>query len=171
MEILWSPWRSEYIGTFKDDSAITNGCFFCNAIDKIDDDKNLLVVARFEYVIAMLNKFPYNNGHTLIAPKRHIGTLVDLDEREMLDIMNGIKLVTKALDIIYHPHGYNIGANLGRAAGAGVPEHLHFHVIPRWNGDTSFTATISDTKVVSVSLVDTQRELSNTLKQLREISI
>ncbi len=168
MEILWSPWRSKYIGSFKDESFGHNGCFFCNAIEKKDDDKNLLVVARFDFVIAMLNKFPYNNGHTLIAPKRHIGTMEELNENEMFDIMNGIKLVTKALDIIYKPHGFNVGANLGRAAGAGVPEHLHFHVIPRWNGDTSFTSTISDTKVVSVSLEDTQRELCATLKEIRK---
>ena len=166
MEILWSPWRSQYIGSFKDDSINDEGCFFCNAIKNPEKDIDLLVVARFEHCFAILNKFPYNNGHTLIAPLRHIGDLQDLSEIEMIDIMKAIKIVSAGLDAIYKPHGFNIGANLGRAAGAGVPDHLHFHVIPRWNGDTSFTATISDTKVVSVSLVDTQRELSNVIRNM-----
>lgn len=161
MEILWSPWRSKYIGTFKDEASKTkDDCFFCEAIGNPSEDAERLVIWRYDNCIVLLNKFPYNNGHVLIAPIRHVGEITELEDFELHEMMIAIKTTVKALDKLYQPHGYNVGANLGRAAGAGVPSHIHWHVIPRWNGDTSFTSTISDVKVVSISIEDTQEKLS-----------
>lgn len=166
MEVLWSPWRSKYIERFKDeDKHKDEVCFFCEAAESPDRDKELLVVARRDKCFAMLNKFPYNNGHALIAPYEHIGELKDIDAEVMLDMMNLVKETNEALEKMYSPHGFNVGINLGRAAGAGVPGHMHIHIVPRWNGDTSFTAVLSDIKVVSQSLEDTQELLTKYLKK------
>lgn len=170
MEILWSPWRSKYIETFKDEEKKCNEeCFLCLAANSPDRDKELLVAARFEKCFAILNKFPYNNGHTLIAPYRHIGDLEELDDEELIGIMKAVRQTIKALTISCGPHAYNIGANLGRTAGAGLPGHLHFHVIPRWDGDTSFLTIVSDTKVVSISLEDSLEQISKAFRQLETI--
>lgn len=167
MEILWSPWRSKYIETFKDeDKKKSDYCFLCEAANAEGRDKELLVVHRNKLCFVILNKYPYNNGHSLIAPFRHVATLNDLTEEELYELFNTTRKTVNALQEIYNPHGYNIGINIGRVAGAGVPGHIHIHVVPRWNGDTSFTAVISDVKVVSQSLEDTQAILSKTfLKQ------
>ena len=153
MEILWSPWRSKYIEAFKDEDKNKPECIFCEA-KKSDDAAEKLVVIRRDLCFAMLNKFPYNNGHFLIAPYRHIGDFNSLTIDEMTAIMQLINDTIKVLDYSIKPHGYNIGANIGREAGAGVPGHLHFHIVPRWNGDTSFMPLISETKVVSQALED-----------------
>lgn len=160
MEVLWSPWRSKYIETFKDESK-TEECFLCNAANSPEKDKELLVVARAENCFAILNRYPYNNGHVLIAPYRHVGEIELLSDEELFDMMKFVKRGVKALQEEFNPHGYNIGINLGRVAGAGLPGHIHIHIVPRWNGDTSFTAVLSDIKVVSQSLEDTQEILSN----------
>ena len=167
MNTLWSPWRSKYIDTFKDeDEKKKDLCFFCEAINAPERDEELLVIARRELCFAMLNRFPYNNGHFLIAPLRHIGEFDELTQEEMLAIMLLIKDSIKVLNHCVKPHGFNIGANLGREAGAGVPGHLHFHIVPRWNGDTSFMPLISETKVVSQALEDNQKTFSNAFKEL-----
>lgn len=156
-----SPWRMEYIDTFKnEDNKPKKVCFFCEALESVGHEKELLVITRREHCFVMLNKFPYNNGHTLIAPNRHIGTLEELTDDEMTELTFLVRETQVALGKMYCPHGYNIGINLGRAAGAGVPGHLHYHIVPRWNGDTSFTAVFADTKIVSQSLQETQRQLS-----------
>ncbi|MFP4528897.1 MAG: HIT family protein [Candidatus Kapaibacterium sp.] len=161
MDILWSPWRSKYIDTFKDEEKKRKeSCFLCEAANNPDRDAELLVVARCEKVFAMLNKFPYNNGHMLISPYRHIGELDGLTEQEMAAMMMLIRESCAALKEAYQPHGFNIGMNAGRNAGAGVPEHIHMHIVPRWDGDTNFMAVFADVKVVSQSLEDTQRILS-----------
>ncbi len=167
MDILWSPWRSKYIDTFKDeDKEKKDICFFCEAINAPERDEELLVVTRRKLCFAMLNRFPYNNGHILIAPYRHIGEFDKLTREEMTAIMELINDTIKMLDSCVKPHGYNIGANLGREAGAGVPGHLHFHIVPRWNGDTSFMPLISETKIVSQALEDNQKEFSVAFKEL-----
>ncbi len=160
MDVLWSPWRSKYIGTFKESaSKQAEECFFCAAVQDDKNDKERLVVHRGKNTIALLNKYPYNNGHVLIAPKRHIGDICLLTDAELIEIQMTVKNTVSLLDVLYAPHGFNVGVNIGRAAGAGVPGHIHWHVIPRWNGDTSFMATALDTNVVSVALDDTWREL------------
>ncbi len=166
MEILWSPWRSKYIESFKDEDKKKPACFFCEAIESPDRDAELLVVTRRDLCFVMLNRFPYNNGHFLIAPYRHIGSFDELTKEEMTAIMELINDSIKVLDHCVAPHGYNIGANLGREAGAGVPGHLHFHIVPRWNGDTSFMPLISETKVVSQALEDNQKTFSAAFQEL-----
>jgi ATP adenylyltransferase len=169
MEILWSPWRSKYIETFKDeDKNKSNSCFLCDAALTKGKDKELLVVHRNKLCFVILNKYPYNNGHSLIAPYRHVATLNELTDDELFELFNTTRITVTALQEIYNPNGYNIGINIGRVAGAGLPGHIHVHVVPRWNGDTSFTAVISDVKVVSQSLEDTQKILSKTFLKIIE---
>lgn len=172
MEILWSPWRSKYIQTFKDEdkNQEQKNCFLCEAGNNTDKekDKELLVVHRRKLSFIMLNKFPYNNGHILIAPYRHIGTLDLLTDEEIFDMMKAVQDSLKVIDEVMKPHGYNIGINIGRVAGAGLPDHIHFHIVPRWNGDTSFMAVLSDVKVVSQSLEETQENFEKVFKKLSE---
>lgn len=166
MQTLWSPWRSKYIGTFKDSAAkCKEKCFLCAAAQAQKPDEQSYVVARREHCFAVLNLYPYNNGHVLVAPNRHIGDFTMLCGEELTDIMLLVQETVVALKEIYSPHGFNVGANLGEGSGAGVPEHIHFHIIPRWNGDTSFISTMGDTKVVSIAIEDTWRELTKLLKR------
>jgi len=118
-----------------------------------DDDKNL-VLWRTQKSIVILNRFPYNNGHLLIAPARHFSDLDQADEEELLDLLKLVRESQKALSLAIKPHGFNVGMNFGRCAGAGLPGHLHIHVVPRWNGDTNFINVCSDTDVISQSLTD-----------------
>ena len=118
-----------------------------------DDDKNL-VLWRTEKSIVILNRFPYNNGHLLIAPARHFSDLDQADEEELLDLLKLVRESQKALSLAIKPHGFNVGMNFGRCAGAGLPGHLHIHVVPRWDGDTNFINVCSDTDVISQSLTD-----------------
>ncbi len=166
METLWSPWRSKYIGTFKDPRAkAEEECFLCVAAEEKLPDSETYVVARREGCFAVLNLYPYNNGHILVAPNRHVGDLLQLTPAELTAIMALIQEVVFALKVVYKPHGFNIGANIGDSSGAGLPEHIHFHIVPRWNGDTSFISVLSDTKVVSIAIEDTWKELSNLLSK------
>lgn len=157
MENMWSPWRSEYIKGFKNKDKI-EGCFVCYAIEDNDDEENLLV-ARFSNSIVLMNRYPYNNGHLLICPNSHNSDLNDVGESERTELMQVINISTSVIKKVYKPHGYNIGLNAGSAAGAGLPGHLHFHILPRWNGDTNFTATIADIKVVNESMRESYQSL------------
>lgn len=159
MEQLWSPWRSKYIGAFKNNEKL-EGCFVCSAISQLDNDKDNLVVARFDKVIVMMNKYPYNNGHLLITPKEHKPKLDDLSKDTRSEIMEVTNICIKVIEEVFHPQGYNIGLNAGVAAGAGLPDHLHFHIVPRWNGDTNFTAVISDYKVINESIEESRDKLA-----------
>lgn len=161
MKQMWSPWRSQYINSFKDEknNKNENKCFFCEAITNTNNNKELLVVARRKHSIVMLNKFPYNSGHILIAPNRHIGEMEDFNDEEYREINDLVKQTVSILKQCYKPEGFNIGINLGRIAGAGVPGHLHYHVVPRWGGDSNFMPVIADIRVVSQSLEDAQQLL------------
>ncbi len=153
MEALWAPWRMSYIlGQAKPD-----GCIFCQACDGVGFDNLVLGVG--ETCLAMMNKYPYNNGHVLVAPKRHVPSLIDLDEREQADLMRNVRLATMALKEIMSPDGFNVGLNLGRAAGAGIEEHMHFHVVPRWNGDTNFMTVLGEVRSVPEHIEATYRKL------------
>ncbi|MCY2927707.1 MAG: HIT domain-containing protein, partial [Planctomycetota bacterium] len=130
---LWAPWRMEYIHSL---SGPEGECFLCRDRDnQADDDKNL-VLWRGPRCLAVLNRFPYTGGHALVAPNAHVADLGDLDTPTMTEIMEMVRDVQKVLQEVVHAHGFNIGINLGRCAGAGLPGHLHVHVVPRWNGDT-----------------------------------
>lgn len=150
MEHLWSPWRSKYIATFKtDEKDKDNSCFLCDAANCGEYNEENLVVFKNDLIVILLNRYPYNSGHLLLAPLSHIGDITKLSLEVMNEINIKIQTSIKILDKLYKPHGYNIGANLGRAAGAGVPDHIHYHIVPRWYGDTNFVTTVSDIKVIS----------------------
>jgi ATP adenylyltransferase len=160
MEQLWSPWRSKYIDKFKHNED-GEECFLCAAAKNFNNDLDSMIVFRKKHCFVIMNKFPYNNGHLLIAPNNHSGDFTSFDNEILEEMIITAKNSIEVLNEIYHPHGFNSGMNIGRSAGAGVPEHLHFHVIPRWNGDTSFTATISDIKIISYSLEESFLAIRN----------
>jgi ATP adenylyltransferase len=158
MKNLWSPWRSKYIESFKDEQS--NGkCIFCEAVEKDISDLNNLVVHKSIDTLVIMNLYPYNNGHLMIIPKRHLGSIEQLSVEESHELMDQIILAEKVLQKLYSPQGFNIGANLGRAGGAGIENHIHFHIVPRWNGDTNFMTAIGEVKVISQDLAETKKNL------------
>ena len=159
---LWAPWRIDYIVGEKED-----GCIFCNRLKQTDDRKNLILV-RGESSFIMMNRYPYNNGHLMVAPNRHEGDIVKVEEDEIREVFSLIQKSTRALSISMKPDGFNIGVNLGRVAGAGVEDHIHFHIVPRWNGDTNFMPVLGDVKVISEHLLSTYDKLKETFKALNE---
>jgi ATP adenylyltransferase len=150
MDQLWSPWRSNYITSADEQNA--EGCFLCRCADSNELSLENLVVARFEHVFVVMNRYPYNAGHLLIAPKEHTGELSTLSKEVAHQLMEITQLSLRVTESVMKPHGCNVGANLGRLAGAGVPDHLHIHTVPRWSGDTNFMPTIAETKMMSNSL-------------------
>ncbi len=158
MDYLWSPWRMEYIESAKDEAS-TDGCIFCDLPAAGDDEKSL-ILARSGLSFALLNRFPYNPGHVLIAPLRHIGDIASITDDEALDMHRLLQGARRALEEEMAPHGFNVGMNLGRTAGAGIPDHLHWHVVPRWNGDSNFMPVIGQTKVLPELLAETWTRLT-----------
>ncbi|HZU38811.1 MAG TPA: HIT domain-containing protein [Gemmataceae bacterium] len=150
MDILWAPWRLSYVTAAKK-PAEEDPCFICRALHEANDRANLIAL-RTPRSVVLLNRFPYNNGHLLVAPRAHKGSLEELDADELLETMETLRRMVAVLDHLIHPDGYNIGLNLGRVAGAGLPGHLHWHIVPRWNGDSNFMPVLSDTKVIVQSL-------------------
>jgi len=150
MEQLWAPWRLAYVAAAKAPAA-NDECFICQGLAEQDDRRNLIVF-RGSHSAVVLNRFPYNNGHLLVAPRLHKGRLEELNADELLQTMQTLTRMVQLLDGLLHPDGYNIGLNLGPAAGAGLPGHLHWHVVPRWNGDTNFMPILAGTKVIVQSL-------------------
>ncbi len=142
MENLWAPWRMTYIL----DEDKPGGCIFCLAADGKGADNLVLGVGRLTLV--MMNKYPYNNGHLLVAPRRHLPSLEELTSEELADLLASVRLSVKALKQVMNPEGFNVGLNLGRVAGAGIEEHLHFHVVPRWGGDTNFMTVLGEVRVI-----------------------
>jgi len=163
MDRLWAPWRMAYIDDIDDDGA-TGGCFLCAARDS-DDDRRSLVLMRRPPVFAVLNRFPYNNGHTLIVPEAHKAGLDELTDEEMLSLMALTRQVVGAFRRALRPDGFNVGLNLGRVAGAGLPGHIHLHIVPRWNGDTNFMPVLGETKVIPQSLEDSYDRLVEALRE------
>ncbi len=150
---LWAPWRLEYIKQ-ADEQA---GCVFCDAA--AGDDEERLVVQRGELAFVLLNKFPYSSGHLMVAPYRHVGELAGLTDEEALEVHRLAVQGVAALGEVYGPEGHNLGWNLGRVAGAGVVDHIHLHIVPRWAGDTNFMPVLADVKVLPEHLLETRRRL------------
>jgi ATP adenylyltransferase len=144
MDKLWAPWRVNYIR-----AKSQKKCIFCAAAK---DGKKSHVVFKTPYSLVMLNKFPYNNGHLMVAPKRHLRDIAQLKTEEVLDLFGAVNKAMQLLKKVLKPHGFNIGVNLSKTAGAGFAGHLHIHIVPRWQGDTNFMPTLSGTKVISESL-------------------
>jgi ATP adenylyltransferase len=154
MDRLFTPWRLAYV---TEAGRTEPGCIFCAALARIDDEP--LVVHRGRRTYVILNKYPYNNGHVMVVPHRHAGQLAALDAEELAEMMVQAQLVEKALTAIYRPHGFNLGLNLGKPAGAGVLDHLHLHIVPRWNGDTNFMTVFGETRVLPEELGATAERL------------
>ncbi len=150
MERLYSPWRSKYIESFKIHSEDNkeDACIFCAALTN-PNDKERLVVHRGKLAFVIMNLYPYNSGHMMIVPNRHTADFGSLTPDEHADCSRLLQAAQAALIDMSHPHGFNIGMNLGKAGGAGIEDHLHWHIVPRWNGDTNFMPTIADIKMVS----------------------
>jgi ATP adenylyltransferase len=153
-EILWAPWRIEYI----ESTDRPDGCIFCIKPAETDDRANL-IVHRGVRAFVILNRFPYNNGHLMVVPYRHTADLSALDPEERAELFDLLVASQRALVSGLRPHGFNIGMNLGRTGGAGIEDHLHFHIVPRWNGDTNFMPVLGHTKVVSEGLERTWEKL------------
>src|SRR5437762_7067003 len=150
MDQLWAPWRLSYVAAAKPPAG-GEPCFLCQGLAQ-DRDRENRIALRTPLSVVVLNRFPYNNGHLLVAPTAHKGGLDDLDAGELLETMETLRRMVRVLDGLFAPDGYNIGLNLGHAAGAGLPGHLHWHIVPRWHGDTNFMPVLADTKVISQSL-------------------
>jgi len=160
MDKLWAPWRVNYITSATEK---TKGCIFCQMLKKKDDHQHL-IFTRTEHCFAVLNLYPYNNGHALILPYRHVNDLSKLKPEELADFIVLLNSTKTLLDRTLSPQGYNIGMNIGKAAGAGVPGHIHIHIVPRWKGDVNFMPVTADTKVISQSL----RELFDLLVKAQQ---
>lgn len=154
MKVLWAPWRMEYISS--DDKE--GRCIFCPGHDR-NHDTERLILRIGKRSIVLMNRFPYSNGHLLIGPLRHIASLDALSSEETLEIMTMINKAVAALKAVMHPEGFNVGLNIGKAAGAGVEGHIHFHVVPRWNGDTNFITICGETRVIPEHIQTTYRKL------------
>lgn len=150
MDHLWAPWRLAYVAAAKAPTA-DDPCFLCRGLADTDDRANLIALRTSQSVV-VLNRFPYNNGHLLVAPRAHKGRLDELTSSELLEVMENLRKMVDVLDVLMRPDGYNVGLNLGYAAGAGLPGHLHWHVVPRWHGDTNFMPIVADVKVIVQSL-------------------
>ena len=155
MHRLWAPWRAKFVLGKKE-----KGCFICKGLREMKDGKNLILY-RGEKSFVMMNRFPYNTGHLIVCSNRHTGKLEDLTESQMVDLMKTTQLSINILKSTLKPEALNLGMNLGKISGAGVANHLHMHIVPRWSGDTNFMPILTDTKVVSISL----REIFKKLKK------
>jgi ATP adenylyltransferase len=167
MEKLWSPWRSKYIESFKSDEDKTK-CIFCQMLTLDPKENDNLLVDMGEYTFSVLNLYPYNNGHLMIVPKRHTNDFSGLTKEELTESFEKLQLAEKALRKVLNPHAFNIGTNIGRVAGAGIEDHIHFHIVPRWNGDSNFMPIIGDVKVISQDLAETKSKLLQAYSELKQ---
>ncbi|HIC96975.1 MAG TPA: HIT domain-containing protein [Aquificaceae bacterium] len=161
MRILWAPWRSDYVesvGKIED-------CFLCGAASQPENRwREFLVLYKSSESFIILNKYPYNSGHLMIVPLIHTSSYESLSDATVMDMHRLLKLSLRILGRVFNPHGFNIGYNLGRPAGAGLETHLHMHVVPRWNGDTNFMPVLAKTKVISQDLLTTYDRLKEALR-------
>jgi ATP adenylyltransferase len=163
LERLWAPWRMAYIGRAQEPAE----CLFCAvARARAGADRELLVLARRPHAFLMLNRYPYTGGHLMVAVSGHRARFARLTAEERTDLLELVGLAERALETEYHPHGMNFGVNAGRVAGAGFPGHLHMHVVPRWDGDTNFMATVGETRVLPESLARTWTRLRRAIRTL-----
>ena len=160
MDTLWTPWRYAYIKSGSDESESPTQCVFCSLQEDPREDKEKFVLHRAEFNFIVLNIYPYISGHLLIVPYLHVGDLDEIPKDVSDELMDLAKRSQSVLRETYHPHGFNLGINLGRAAGAGVAGHVHMHVMPRWIGDSNFMATVGETRVIPEDLAVTYEKLA-----------
>lgn len=147
MDRMFTPWRGEYVTDTGTDKLKGENCPFCLMVDAEPAKENMLIYAT-EYSMVVMNKFPYNNGHIMIIPKKHASSLLDLADKEYLDLMNLLKKSISIIETVYGPQGMNLGMNIGKVAGAGIEDHIHIHLVPRWNGDVNFMPVLADIKLI-----------------------
>lgn len=147
---LWAPWRMEYIDSL---STPDDGCFLCHYHEHPENDAEQLVVRRSQRGMVLLNRFPYSNGHMLITPYEHVGSFEQLPDETLLELMQLTRDTKLVLEKAFNAQGFNVGINIGHCAGAGLPDHIHIHIVPRWAGDTNYMAVIGDVKVMPMALV------------------
>lgn len=161
MERIWAPWRIDYIlGSEKEP-----GCIFCTKPASDEDDTNL-IVHRDQGAFTMMNKYPYNNGHLLVAPYRHVSDICELNSSENSDVIQEVCRAIQVLRDVMRPEGFNVGINLGVVAGAGIEGHVHYHIVPRWNGDTNIMPVLADVKIIPEHLLSTCKKLRDGFKRL-----
>ncbi len=163
MERLYSPWRSQYIENVDN----LDGCFLCNAFKSKDDEKNL-VLYRGKKAFIIMNLYPYNAGHVMVCPNEHIGDFTKIDKETLHEISELTQFAVKAIQKALKPDGFNLGYNLGRAAGAGLEDHIHNHIVPRWNGDTNFMPVIGEVKVISQDLKEVYHKIKKAMEELEK---
>ena len=161
MQQLWAPWRMAYI----DDGAKEAGCIFCTKYQQ-NDLKAGLVLTHSRHTVVMMNKYPYNNGHLLVAPKHHENSLANLTPEEYADLSEVLRRAVQIIKEVYNPGGVNVGMNLGKCAGAGIDDHLHWHIVPRWDGDTNFMPVVSETRVMPQHLAASYDRLAGHFQKL-----
>jgi ATP adenylyltransferase len=162
MNYIWSPWRMKYIENHEKEE----GCVFCNAQAKEDGAANLIVF-RSKYAFVILNRYPYTSGHLMVIPFEHIASLEELDPATRAEMMELTSKCISMLRKIYHPQGFNMGANIGEAAGAGVPGHVHIHIVPRWGGDTNFMSALGETRVLPEAIEDTFKRVREKFEEIQ----
>jgi len=162
---IWAPWRAQYVRDASSSAQPHSLCFLCQGLAECDDRKNL-VLLREPNSFVVLNRYPYNNAHLLVAPCVHRGSLAELSGAELLEPLETIRKMTAILDRMFQPEGYNIGLNQGKSAGAGLPGHLHWHIVPRWDGDTNFMPILAGTKVLVESLQECYDRISEELRRM-----
>lgn len=158
MKNIWAPWRVTYIKNAYEKEA----CFLCEAFNGSSEEEKH-IVCRGKQCFCILNKYPYNSGHLMVVPNRHVADITELADSELLEIMKMAGKMQKHLSSLMKPDGFNIGINLGKSAGAGLPGHIHLHIVPRWNGDTNFMPVFSDVKIISQSLEYIAAELKKSI--------
>ena len=161
-DLLWAPWRLQYIE--KDTS--NGGCIFVDLPASSEDRANLILF-RGEHCFVIMNAFPYTNGHLMVAPYKHTAEIADLDDQALLEINQMLGHCVRWIRVAYNPDGFNIGINLGKAAGAGIPTHIHWHIVPRWSGDTNFMTTVGQVRVLPQSLEDSYDRLKEIIESDR----
>ena len=164
MQQMWTPWRMAYIRREKQP-----GCIFCEMLGA-EDDRGQLILHRSGSTFLVLNKYPYNNGHLMAVPYRHVDTLEELTAEEATDMMGLVSLGIRALRRSANPEGFNIGVNIGKIAGAGVIDHVHSHVVPRWGGDTNFMPVLADVRLIPQDLNETYAELKAAVEEILRIA-
>jgi ATP adenylyltransferase len=158
MKELWAPWRIEY---FK--KAKGKGCFLCRSFASARDRDNL-ILQRGKTCVVLMNRYPYTSGHLMVAPGRHVATLEEMRPPELAEMMQLTQAAIRALKKIARPHGFNIGVNIGEAAGAGLKDHIHLHIVPRWTGDTNFVTVMADVRILPQALQELWKELRKVMK-------
>lgn len=161
MKSLFTPWRFAYVTST--DKHVDGECVFCRAYES-GDDRATLTLRRWERSFALLNLYPYTCGHCMVAPIRHVSFLDEVNDATLGEMMTGARVLVECLKRIYRPHGFNVGFNLGQAAGAGIEEHMHLHIVPRWHGDTSFTTVIGDLRIHPEDLAGTYTRMTDELR-------